>query len=931
MYLSNRHTPQGSAGRIRHIWLLIWLFLLTVAGPAQEMLPNDIIPIRDARIDRDRDGLPDNLGLEVIIAGRASVASGVLDTGRLRVYIQSDSAGIELFSEQIDTPIQEGDSIIASGTVAHLNGVPYLNNARYSIANARPRLLPIQKLDYMKDSEKYSGMLVRIKGQIADRRRNAPGEYLTIKLKADPDTSIMVYLSRNHDAGIRLSDYDIGDHLRVTGILGQVNRQNGLTGSYEIYPRGERDIRVIGFTRDFYIKALGLAALIFAAIVLWIAKLRSKIRHRTIRLKETEDRFRPIYEGADDAIFLCDRDFRILEANPAACILLGGTLKSLQQKSLSDYLSASDFAPKQTLTMLHKRQVAEFESIVHTARGKKISISAKLNVIHADGREKLLIIMRDITERKQAEQRLKQQQEFIRHVIDATPNLIFVKDAQSRFLLVNQAVAEMFGTTIEALLDRDPDQLYPVSEEVTRIREVDRLVLEERREVVTESSFTTPGGEERWFHTIKRPLEEPDGSVLILGIAIDITERRRSEVQLQQAKESAESANRAKSEFLANMSHEIRTPLNGVIGMNRLLLDTALSQEQHEYALTVQHSAEALLDLINNILDFSKIEAGKLELEIINFNLLRMLENTVDLMAHKAYEKGLEITVDLDDELPNYLTGDPSRIRQILINFISNAIKFTEVGEIVLRVERFPLPATAPSPHNGMGEGHAAFMARFSVSDTGVGIPAGKETMIFEHFTQADSSTTRKYGGTGLGLAISRQLAELMGGGIGVDSRPGHGATFWFTACLTEAPVPPVEIERAAQYHENLRRLRILVAEDNIVNQKFAQRLLEKSGFNVDVAANGREVLEAIERIKYDLVLMDVQMPEMDGLETTARIREREKESGRRLPVIALTANAVKGDRERCLAAGMDEYITKPIKRTHLLRVIQELVEKAVF
>ena len=308
-----------------------------------------------------------------------------------------------------------------------------------------------------------------------------------------------------------------------------------------------------------------------------------------------------------------------------------------------------------------------------------------------------------------------------------------------------------------------------------------------------------------------------------------------------------------------------------------------------------------------------------------------MLENTVDLMAHKAYEKGLEITVNLDDELPNYLTGDPSRIRQILINFISNAIKFTEVGEIVLRVERFPLPATAPSPHNGMGEGQAAFMVRFSVSDTGVGIPAGKETMIFEHFTQADSSTTRKYGGTGLGLAISRQLAELMGGGIGVDSRPGHGATFWFTACLTEAPVPPVEIERAAQYHENLRRLRILVAEDNIVNQKFAQRLLEKSGFNVDVAANGREVLEAIERIKYDLVLMDVQMPEMDGLETTARIREREKESGRRLPVIALTANAVKGDRERCLAAGMDEYITKPIKRTHLLRVIQELVEKAVF
>jgi signal transduction histidine kinase/CheY-like chemotaxis protein/HPt (histidine-containing phosphotransfer) domain-containing protein len=422
---------------------------------------------------------------------------------------------------------------------------------------------------------------------------------------------------------------------------------------------------------------------------------------------------------------------------------------------------------------------------------------------------------------------------------------------------------------------------------------------------------------------------------IFTGIVRDVTDRRKAEEALRVAA-AAQAANRAKSQFLANMSHEIRTPMNGVLGMAEMLLDTKLTPTQRRFAETVHRSGEMLLEIIDNILDFSKIEAGKVELESIDFNPRELTEEVTQLMADGAEKKGLELVCRVAQDVPRTLRGAPYRLRQVLTNLVANAIKFTSRGQVTVEVSRHEVPAGYPAGSAAEAQSAAAAtMLRFAVTDTGIGISASAQERLFQAFAQADSSTTRRYGGTGLGLAISKELVEQMGGRIGVRSTLGQGSEFWFTVRLEPPLVPgvgPAPGADKAHQSSGLSGVRVLLAEDNPINQDVALTMLKSLGCDVQVVDNGVKALAALGNSQFDIVLMDRQMPEMDGFDATAEIRARrllrpKQPPGHaepvRLPIVGLTASALKGDREICIAAGMDDYLAKPFRRDALRLVLE--------
>jgi len=820
-----------------------------------------------------------------------------------------------------------------------------------------------------------------------------------------------------------------------------------------------------GLAVQWAMAELAIVALACAALTIWHVRQLQLVR------REYLDAWK-LLEKTTDGLVSIDRNGFIKSCNAAALRLFGRSADEVVGQPIAmllEGLASQGFGPD--------RDAFSGRQPIRGLRADGSSVPLEVALCWDDTLQRGTLMLHDLSEIRKARQDLLHRDDLLQSLMDSVPDRIYFKDADSRFIRVNRALAQHFGLSdpTEAIGKSDFDfftleHAQPAFEDEKRVMATGQPIIN------LEEKETFPDGRVAWVSTTKLPRRDASGRIVgTLGISRDITDRKRFEEELRQAKINADAANRAKSEFLANMSHEIRTPMNGILGMTELALNTDLSAEQREYLQLVHSSAESLLTILNDILDFSKIEAGKLHLEEQPFLLREVVGDAVRALAVHAQRKGLELAYRVCLDVPEQVIGDPGRLRQVLLNLVGNAIKFTERGEIVVTVRSYrersggtcPLIDTCSlSQESCRGTGtadSATCWLHFEVQDTGVGIPADKLATIFQPFEQADRSTTRRYGGTGLGLSICAQLVNLMGGQIAVESVENRGSKFHFTARFGLGGSVPVEVdvsrlkgvrvlavddnatnrrilaellqhwgmqpllcasaqealaelERASEagtppalvlldahmpdvdgfelarrigqtpYRDTPlimltsagmpddmtqcrslgigatlvkpikqsdlqrtllnalegarqpvvrpaspppaqnRQLRILLVEDNPINQKLAVRLLQKQGHAVSVAENGQQALDQVFAESFDLVLMDVQMPILDGLEATRQIRQREQTLGTHLPIIAMTAHAMQGDRERCLEAGMDGYISKPILPRELATVMAEVL-----
>ena len=600
-------------------------------------------------------------------------------------------------------------------------------------------------------------------------------------------------------------------------------------------------------------------------------------RQATEKLRESETRYRQLVETAHDIIYRTDADGYFTYVNPVATRVLGYAPEELAGRHYLEMIHRDHRARVQEhlRRQYWQHSASSYDEFLAVARdGRELWIGQNVQLMRLGGRvEGIQAVARDITERKAAEQALEQERQQLRDVVTHAPVAMAILDREERWVAHSQ----------EWL--RFPRMPENCREGVARALQ---------GEVVTrdEDTVSFDDGARMFVRWSAHPWRRSSGEVAGVVVAIQNID------VLVKAREAALEAARVKSEFVTNVSHELRTPLNGVLGMTGLLLSTTLEDSQKDYARTIERSARDLLAIIDEILAFARAESGSLELDAIDFDLRALVGEVEGATAEAASAKGLELACLVEDPVPYGLRGDPVRLREVLNHLVGNAVKFTSEGTVVLRASL-------------AGAGPAEAVVRFDVTDTGIGVTPAAQERLFRPFSQADGSASRKYGGTGLGLALSKRLVEAMGGEIGVRTQPGQGSTFWFTARFARredsgdvAPAPAAD--RTA-------RPRVLVVEDMLVNQKVTVAMLENLGYQPDVAGNGLAAVEACSSTAYDAVLMDCQMPEMDGFKAAAWIRQREGPQ-RRVPIIALTAGVGPGDRERCLAAGMDDYFGKPAR-----------------